>query len=152
MLYRLNNEKYDIYRILCHTFCSNKKIHGTVPTHSLLLLGSEMAVIQFERSGPGIQLADLYYFMRKALEKNQWLPEIGERILKSYQKRVALSFQERQVLYGMLYFPEKYWKIANGYFNGKKSRIPGRNLIKLEEFLHQEAVRSSFLQQVDIFR
>ena len=39
MLYRLNNEKYDIYRILCHTFCSNKKIHGTVPTHSLLLLG-----------------------------------------------------------------------------------------------------------------
>ena len=126
--------------------------HGNYSYHSLLLQESEMAVIQFERSGPGIQLADLYYLMRKALEKNEWLPEIGERILKSYQKRIALSFQERQILYGMLYFPEKYWKIANGYFNGKKSRIPGRNRIKLEEFLHQEGVRSSFLQQVDIFQ
>ena len=39
MLYMLNNDKYDIYEILCYSFCSNTEIHGTVPTNRLLLLG-----------------------------------------------------------------------------------------------------------------
>lgn len=39
MLYILNNDKYDIYEILCYSFCSNTEIHGTIPTNRLLLLG-----------------------------------------------------------------------------------------------------------------
>ena len=39
MIYKLNNDNYDIYEILCHSFGSNTEIHGTVPTNRLLLLG-----------------------------------------------------------------------------------------------------------------
>lgn len=126
--------------------------HGSYNYHSLLRQEQGMAVVQFERSWTGIQLTDLYYLLRKALEKNDWRPEMGERVLSAYQRRRELSEQERMVLRGLLCFPEKFWKIANSYFNGKKSRIPGRNLVKLEEFLHQEDAREAFLQNVDIFR
>lgn len=125
--------------------------HGNYTYHNLLLQHPGMAVVQFDRSWAGIQLTDLYYLLRKTLEKNEWRPEVGASVLETYQRGRALSRQERQVLYGLLWFPEKFWKIANGYFNGKKSRIPGRNLVKLEEFLQQEEARNRFLQQVELF-
>ena len=39
MIYSINNERYDLYSILCDSFCINKPIHGTEPTNSLLLIG-----------------------------------------------------------------------------------------------------------------
>ena len=67
--------------------------------------------------------------------------------MEGYQEARSLAREERQILYALLWFPDKFWKIANSYYNGKKSRIPGRNLVKLEEFLGQEEKREQFLSQ-----
>jgi len=121
--------------------------HGNYTYHNLILHPEGVAVVQYDKSWLGLQLLDIYYLLRKALEKNEWGMEIGEYILEAYQRVKPLTREERQILYALLWFPDKYWKIANAYFNGKKSRIPGRNLVKLEEYLDQEERRERFLMQ-----
>ncbi len=121
--------------------------HGSYTYHNLILQKNGAAVVQYDKSWLGLQLLDLYYLLRKTLEKNDWNLEAGEWVMEGYQEARSLAREERQILYALLWFPDKFWKIANSYYNGKKSRIPGRNLVKLEEFLGQEEKREQFLSQ-----
>ena len=67
-------------------------------------------------------------------------------MLSAYHKVRALSGQEMKQLYIRLAYPEKFWKIANHYFNASKAWVCGRNLEKLEKFISQNEARESFLQ------
>lgn len=121
--------------------------HGSYTYHNLIIGRGGTAVVQYDRSWAGLQLMDLYYLLRKTLEKNEWEMQTAEWILSAYQKTLPLEETERRVLYALLWFPDKFWKIANAYYNSRKSRIPGRNLAKLEEFVRQSEVRERFLRE-----
>jgi len=121
--------------------------HGNYTYHNLILGKDVSAIVQFDKAWMGFPLLDVYYLLRKTLEKNEWNLRAGEWILSAYQEVLPLEVTERKVLYALLWFPDKFWKVANSYYNNKKSRIPGRNLAKLEEFLRQEETRGQFLNQ-----
>lgn len=121
--------------------------HGSYTYHNLIMQRSGVAVVQYERAWMGLQLTDLYYLLRKTLEKNDWSFDAAEGILSGYQRAAKLTGQEKEILYAKLWFPDKFWKIANSYFNSRKSRIPGRNLAKLAEFVRQEERRREFLRR-----
>ncbi len=123
--------------------------HGECNQHNILNDGDHIAAVSFEKTGMDIQVRDLYLFLRKILEKNQWSFPFGIAIVESYEKEKPLIKEERQYLYARLLYPERYWKIANAYLNKRKSLPPRRQIEKLSALMHIEIARSQFLSQLE---
>jgi len=124
-------------------FCHGEYIH-----HNILVDGGKMAVINFEKFSLDVQVNDLYLFLRKIMEKQNYDFYLGEKILQSYEKVRPLSDAEREYLSIRLEYPEKFWKLANYYYNTNKAWIPGKHMEKLEKFLSQREKRVSFSKEV----
>ena len=73
---------------------------------------------------------------------------LGMDMLAAYNNVRDLGEQEIRQLYIRLAYPEKFWKIANHYFNTSKAWVCGRNLEKLDKFISQNEARENFLHLI----
>ena len=121
--------------------------HGDYNYHNLLMNGQDTATVGFEKTGFGIQLLDLTYFMRKTLEKNGWSKQAGELVLEGYDRVQTLSDDQLDFVYIILMYPEKYWKLMNHYFKKKKSWLSAKSLEKLKDVRSLEKKREEFLRR-----
>ncbi len=122
--------------------------HGDYQYHNIIFCEKNWYVINFERCQYGSQVEDIYLLMRKLLEKSGWSHTLGKELLESYQKIRPISAYDYIDLYYRLAYPEKFWKIANFYYNSRKVWIPEKNIEKLNKVLEQETARQTFLEKV----
>lgn len=141
---------------LARSFCTEEMLreqigigtlcHGDYSYHHVLFLDRGMAVTNFGRCRFDFQVHDLYQFMRKILEKQNWDPELGRKILSTYERGRSLSGAERKILYIKMAYPEKFWKLANHYYSSRKAWIPARYEQKLEALNRQQEQKNRFLE------
>ena len=122
--------------------------HGDLDQHHVLMGGSYTAIIEYNRMHLGIQISDLYRFMRKVMEKHGWNLDLGLSMLDSYERVLPMEPKERGCLYYLFLYPEKYWKQLNFYYNANKAWIPARNTDKLRGLEEQQQARNSFLKRL----
>lgn len=120
--------------------------HGDFNHHNVLFAREGLAVLNFERALYDVQIGDLSNFMRKMLEKHNWNLGLGMDMLNAYEKLRPLKERELKQLYIRLAYPEKFWKIANHYYNSSKAWICSRNLEKLNKVIMQNDAKERFLQ------
>lgn len=126
-------------------------IHGDYNYHNILMTYSGMATTNFEHAEANIQVVDLYYFLRKVMEKHHWDVELGDKILDCYQKYLPFKEGEMEFIAICLAYPEKFWKTANSYYRSRKVWIPAKNLEKLEMVIRQTEEKKQFLQTIFSF-
>ena len=95
--------------------------HGNYNQHNVILDDNRVAIVHLEKFTRGNQLDDLYQFARKVMEKNHFDYEMLEMILESYGKYIPLNKEDYRYRYVLFSYPEKFWKIANGYYNTNKA-------------------------------
>lgn len=83
------------------------------------------------------------------MEKNDWDILYGNNIIEIYDRIRPISKDELEILYLLLLYPEKFWKITNFYFNGKKVWISTRNIQKLNSIGEQNPKRIIFLKKLE---
>lgn len=127
----------------CMGYC-----HGACNQHNLLVQGTKVTLVNYEKFCVDCQLLDLHQFVRKAMEKNEYRFDILQRILGAYHQVEPLSKGEYELLYTLLAYPEKFWKISNRYYNTRKSWIPPKTIEKLQTVLEQERVKEQLLQDM----
>ena len=110
--------------------------------------GNHIAVVNFNHSAKGLQIQDLYFFLRKVMEKHDWNVNLGKQLIDKYNMIKKLSDRELSLLQIMMSYPEKFWKIANFYYNTSKAFISERNLEKLEQVIALEEQKEVFLEEV----
>jgi len=110
---------------------------------------SDVVTVNFDKSHMGLQISDLYYFIRKVMEKNNWDVLYGSQLIEAYDSVRAIKKEELNILYIMLLYPEKFWKITNFYYNSKKSWISERNIQKLETVCGQNPNKETFLNKLE---
>ena len=115
--------------------------HGDYQYHNILHDNKGWFLVNFEKCMADDPIRDLYLLMRKLLEKGNWSVEMGHDLLCTYEKVRPISALSR-------IDPEKFWKIANFYYNSGKAWIPGRNQEKLEKLVEQEQAKQIFLDTV----
>ncbi len=120
--------------------------HGDYNQHNVIFSKGGTAIVHFDGFSWQIRVSDLANFMRKMLEKNNWNTGLGMDLIRAYDGVRSLSAQELRYLYLYMAYPEKFWKIANHYYNARKAWISGRNIEKLEKFIRQEEERERFLE------
>ena len=129
-----------------HGFC-----HGECNQHNLLCTRQGVRLVNFENMSYGEPVVDLANFLRKIMEKNNWNIPLGRRMLDAYEKVRPLERKERDLLYELLLFPEKFWKVTNHYSNSHKAWVSGRDIEKLKRLIAMETQREHFLENLFSF-
>lgn len=122
--------------------------HGDFQYHNILQTAEGSLLINFEKCVRDYPVRDLYLFLRKLLEKNNWSQTLGDMLLESYNRVRSLTDRDYKQLYYRLAYPEKFWKIVNFYYNTGKAWIPGRNMEKIEKLFAQEREKQLFLESI----
>lgn len=122
--------------------------HGELNQHHILMGKTYVAVTEFNKMHLGLQVEDLYHFMRKVMEKHDWNMTLGNAMLDSYERVLPMSETERECLYYLFLYPEKYWKQINFYYNANKAWIPARNTEKIEGLKVQQENRERFIRGI----
>ncbi len=112
--------------------------HGEFNQHNVLICGRNTAVSNFGHWSFDVQMADLYRFMRKILEKYSWDIYMAEKMLSAYNAVRPISGSEWQNLKVRFLYPEKYWKLANHYYTHNKVVVSGKNVEKLRIMISQK--------------
>lgn len=120
--------------------------HGSLDHHHILFGCNYIAFIEFNKMHLGNQMTDLYHFMRKVMEKQEWNLELGEAMIAAYDRVLPFEKADREILYYLFLYPEKYWKQINFYYNARKSWIPVRNMEKIQTLERQTKNRLDFLK------
>lgn len=124
-------------------------VHGNYTHHSVWMLPQGgTAVVHFEKACIGIRIQDFYLFFRKLMEKNSWDAELGAKMLRAYEEVREIPGEEKRLLQVLLWYPEKFWKIANHYYNNRKSWVPQKNIQKLMITMEQIEKKQDCLQKL----
>jgi len=122
--------------------------HGDFNQHNVVCENHTWHMIHFESFTYTWSVMDLANFLRKMLEKNNWDVTLGMHLIECYDKNCALQKEELGQLYGLLLFPEKFWKITNHYMHSRKSWISQRDIDKLKKVIEQETQRLNFMEKL----
>lgn len=147
-------EAYNRLKSSCYPALENLALeqgyicHGNYNYHNIIFAKNKVAVVNFEKSGMGILIKDLYLFFRKVMEKHDWDIHMGHEIIESYNHIRSIPNDEYMLLKIMLTYPEKFWKVVNHYFNGNKSWIPDKDMEKLKTVYHQQRKKEEFVKSM----
>lgn len=122
--------------------------HGDFNQHSIVFAKQGIALVGLGRFTYDLQVRDLANFVRKMMEKNEWNPKLGIKLIAEYEKENSMNQQEKECLYLFLSYPEKFWKLASHYNHANKSWLCERDVEKLEKLILQEEKRDKFLQEL----
>lgn len=133
-------------------------VHGDYNYHNILMLpgqerggGTAMATTNFEHFHRDVQVLDLYYFLRKVMEKHKWKESLGRAMLEAYSEVRPVSPGELEVIALKAAYPEKFWKTANTYYHSNKAWIPEKSVEKLQTSVLQTEEKIRFLQKIFTF-
>lgn len=122
--------------------------HGDYSYHNICFQAGAPVIINFEKMNRNYGICDLYHIMRKIMEKYDWDIKLGHKILTEYDKVRTLREAELELLPILFSFPEKFWKILNGYYNSNKAWLPAKNLEKLCRVKEQNVKRLEFIKTI----
>ena len=125
-------------------------VHGSFNYHNVFLNAenNETAVTNFERCHNDCQIADLYQFLRKVMEKHDWNVDVAYRMVDEYDKLRPICDDDLDMLVALLRFPEKFWKIINQYYNAGKAWVPAKNIDKLKLVIRQNQGRRELIDKM----
>lgn len=141
-LHNMDKEPSDQFFGICH---------GDYSQHNLLFTANGPVIINYERFCRDAYISDFAHFFRKIMEKHNWNTGLGMDLISAYDKVRKLDRWELQQLGVRMVYPEKFWKVANHYFNSKKSWANNRDNEKLERICAQEKERMEFLRILGYF-
>lgn len=121
--------------------------HGNFNQHNVILGENQDVLVHFEKFFLGNQLIDLYQFSRKVMEKNHFDFSLLRKIFEQYEKRIPMTQKDKEYILILFSYPEKFWKIANGYYNTKKGFLSPKYMEKLETVIKQETEKEKLLEE-----
>ena len=141
-------ERSDYEKLYAEEMKKSGMIHGEYNYHNIIMTKEGIATTNFEKFRRDIQVEDLYYFLRKCMEKHHYDERLGYRMMRAYDSVNNLGKKERDYLAIRLAYPEKFWKTANSYYCTNKAWISVKNIEKLQTAIRQTEEKKMFLKEV----
>lgn len=149
----LENSSYDI--LYEESISGSYITHGEYNYHNImmeLLPGANILMTtNFERLKRDVQMEDLYYFLRKVLEKQGWKERLGDNIINAYSAIRPINEDEMEYLKIRFIYPEKFWKLADSYYRSNKAWISVKSIEKINTAIHQTEEKERFLNNIFSF-
>jgi spore coat protein I len=137
----------DIYRVLVDKaekemeFC-----HRDYSYHNLIInrVGN-FYVLNFDFCCQEIRTHDIVSLLRKIMSECNWNVEVAINVINWYDVVSKLDKYEMKIIYALLEYPQKFWRIANRYYNSRRTRPETGFYNKLEDVISEKKFYSDFL-------
>lgn len=146
----LEESAYDA--LYADSIAKSHLVHGEYNYHNILMTAEGIATTNFEKFRKNVQVEDLYYFLRKAMEKHGWNVHLCDCMLNAYSAIRPISEREMEYLKIRFVYPEKFWKIAGSYYRSNKAWISVKNVEKFQTAVTQTEEKKRLLEDVFGFR
>jgi spore coat protein I len=124
------------------SFCHHDYTHNNI-----IMDGDSTMVINFEYCRHEIRVYDIANFIRRKMRKCGWNITKAEIILDSYNSVDALENDELSVMKAILQFPQKLWRVANRYYNSRRSWSERNYVLRLQEIVDEIEPLNEFIRQ-----
>jgi len=125
--------------------------HGdTAARNFIMTKDGEAYLIDFDSLAIDLRVLDLWRLLRRTLRKGKWDAALANQVLNSYNQVYPLTKEELKILYALLLFPEKPWRVAKEYYEkeGIKKDWDARGLTEdLRFYLGQQQDYENFLAE-----
>lgn len=119
-------------------------------THSNILCADKgITVVNFEFCCFELRVYDIANLLRRKMRKCDWDPREAEVILREYQSVEKLTEVELQIMKLILQFPQKFWRVANKFYNSKRSWSEKSYAAKLQEVVDELEPHKKFMEKYD---
>lgn len=124
--------------------------HHDFTHHNILCGENSISLINFEFCSIEVKVYDIANFLRRKMRKCSWDIKEAKMIINEYRKIEGISKDEFYVMKIMLQFPQKLWRVANRYYNSKRSWSEKSFMGKLQEVIDEIECHKNFLDKFDI--
>lgn len=123
--------------------------HHDYSYQNILMKGQQTFITGFESCGEEIRVYDLVNLLRRKMRKCNWNIQKAVMLLEAYSAEEPLTRDEIVVMKAMLLFPQKFWRVANRYYNSRRSWAQKNFTGMLEEVVMEYPDHLKFMKQYD---
>jgi CotS family spore coat protein len=127
---------------ICHLDYVNKNLIFTPD--------NKLCIIDFDKTAIEMPVHDIYGFLRRILkrENTSWDFEIYKTAIEVYEKIRTLSFNEHLIIYSLLMFPHKFWKVSRDYYKNRHQCNKEAFISIIKKISKQEEEHDKFCNEV----
>lgn len=114
------------------SFCHHDYTH-----HNIIMDGGRTHVINFHYCRYELRVYDIANFLRRKMRKCNWSVNEAREIIREYNSIDKISEEEFLIMKYMLLFPQKFWRVANRFYNSKRSWSERSFLARLNEVIDE---------------
>ncbi len=141
----LNGTEYS--RLVKKTLLEGVICHHDYSYQNILIKGSITYVVGFECCCEELRVYDLVNLLRRKMRKCNWNIQKASILLDAYGEIAPVSNDEISVMKAMLLFPQKFWRVANKYYNSRRSWAQKNFTGMLEEVIAEYDDHIRFMRQ-----
>lgn len=127
------------------TFC-----HHDFTYHNIICSKTDIYITNFNYCCFELKIYDIANLLRRKMRKCCWDMNEARVILSEYRSIEDISPDEFFVLLLMLQFPQKFWRVANRYYNSKRSWAERSYIAKLQEVIEEIGQLEPFLGKFEV--
>jgi len=124
--------------------------HHDFTHHNIIKNGETYYATNFEFCCYELKVYDLANLLRRKMRRCNWDIDEAKLIIDEYRTVESLSEDEIYVMKIMLQFPQKLWRVANKYYNSKRSWSEKSYVAKMQEVIDEIEYHKKFMEQYDM--
>jgi spore coat protein I len=129
----------------CKSICHNDLTHNNI-----IFNDSGEFLINFDFCSYDLKVYDLANFIRRRMRKCNWDICEAKIITDEYRRVNELTAEDFYVMKIMLQFPQKFWRVANKYYNSSRSWAQRVLIDKLDDVINEIECHKKFLKDYEI--
>lgn len=119
--------------------------HHDVTHHNIICSGDKFFLTNFDFCCFELKVYDVANFIRRKMRKCNWDISKVEVILDKYCSVEPITREELEVMKLILQFPQKFWRVANKFYNSRRSWSERSFMGKLQEVVDEMEDHRRFL-------
>ncbi|KEO83043.1 CotS family spore coat protein [Tumebacillus flagellatus] len=123
------------------------------PYNMVYTTNGQICLIDLDFAAFGPRTLDLAHLVRRALQRAEWEEDVMRHVLVNYNAVRLLTVQEYVMLYALLVFPHRFWRISYQHYEiGHDPHHLGYYELAEAEEEQRQAFLKNFGQQVERMR
>jgi spore coat protein I len=131
--------------------CKEEKLfcHHDYTHSNIIWVDNKLWITNFEYCCYELKVYDLANLLRRKMRKCNWDINQAKLMLREYCKNESLCNDDLLVMKYILQFPQKFWRVANRFYNSRRSWAEKSYLNRLEEVGEEVVPHRIFLERYD---
>lgn len=122
--------------------------HRDYSYHNLILSREGgLYIINFDYCCYEIRAYDLISFLRKIMSECNWNVEVAMNVINWYDTVSRLDEDEIKIIAALMEYPQKFWRIANRYYNSKRTKPEIGFYNKLSDVISEKEFYCDFVDK-----